>query len=490
MGKHERPDRAEELADLKTRVAHAQRLAGMGDYEWDAASGHSHWSDHLFRLYGFEPGAFVPTYARFLALVHPDDRAMVEEAHRASLASGEPFELVERIVRPDGSVRHLLSSGEVLHSADGDPHIRGICMDVTDRVAADQERSDAAHRFADLVESSPDAILVIEPTGRVVQANSHAARLLGGDPQGADMSALLALVPADSAALGIELPGLDGRDLLLDVSTARLGGAGTDDDVAAFLHDAATRLEREHLAAQLRETQVRRRQALELNDNVVQALTTAGHALQRGDTDQARALLEHTLSSARRLMGEWIHSVDSESPGAGDLVRVRASTTMPGRMGRPRRREPVDHPVEVAKPAGATGRAGAPTDTPRVLVVDDNVDLRELFALQLQMSGGFDIVGQAGDGAEAVLQASELLPDVVLLDLAMPLMDGLQALPLILEAVPTTKVIVVSGFDERSLADQALGLGAVRYLEKGLDMGLPEAVREVLADAERTPAAG
>lgn len=474
MGEEARPDSAEQLADLRTRVGHAQRLAGMGDYEWDVASGRSHWSDHLFRLYGFEPGAFEPTYDRFLALVHPDDRSMVEEAHRDAVASGEPYELVERVLRPDGSVRHLLSSGEVVRDREGRPRIRGICLDVTERVAADRERSEAAHRFADLVESSPDAILVLDQDGLVVQANSHAARLLGGDPHEAEMSQLLTHVPTDGASLGVELRGLDGRALLLDVSTARLGGAGAD-HVAAFLHDAATRLQREHLAAQLRETQVRRRQALELNDNVVQALTTAGHALRRGDLDRAHALLEETLASARRLMGEWIHSVDSESPEAGDLVRVRASSATP-------RREALSRAAQETTPA--------PTGAARVLVVDDNVDLRELFALQLQTSGGFDVVGQAADGAEAVLQAAELRPDVVLLDLAMPLMDGLQALPLILEEVPTAKVIVVSGFDERTLADQALGLGAVRYLEKGLDMRLPEAVREVLQEAGHEPAAG
>jgi YesN/AraC family two-component response regulator len=118
----------------------------------------------------------------------------------------------------------------------------------------------------------------------------------------------------------------------------------------------------------------------------------------------------------------------------------------------------------------------------KVLIVDDSRDLRDLLGLKVQMWGGYEVVGLAADGEEAVELARSQQPDVVLLDLAMPRMDGLQALPLILEAVPGVRVVVLSGFDKHSMAERAMEAGAHRYVEKGLSTKeLSHVVAEVLA---------
>lgn len=106
-------------------------------------------------------------------------------------------------------------------------------------------------------------------------------------------------------------------------------------------------------------------------------------------------------------------------------------------------------------------------DVRRVLVVDDAEDLRFLLRMTLDRSEGLEVVGEAADGVEAVEQARALRPDVVLLDVAMPRMDGLQALPLIREAVPGVRVIVLSGFNEGTMADNARAAGADHYVVKG-----------------------
>ena len=93
--------------------------------------------------------------------------------------------MMERIVRPDGDVRYLSSNGEVVRDADGTPvRMRGTCIDITDRVLAEQERERTADRFRGLVESAPDAILVLDDAGRILEANPRAHQLLGGDPGG------------------------------------------------------------------------------------------------------------------------------------------------------------------------------------------------------------------------------------------------------------------------------------------------------------------
>src|SRR3954451_10859560 len=102
------------------------------------------------------------------------------------------------------------------------------------------------------------------------------------------------------------------------------------------------------------------------------------------------------------------------------------------------------------------------------VVVDDTPDIRMLLTMTLEMDGDITVVGEAGDGRAGVDLAVELQPDVVLIDLAMPVMDGLEALPLIRAACPRTRVVVLSGFEADAMAQRALDAGADGYLQKGL----------------------
>lgn len=103
----------------------------------------------------------------------------------------------------------------------------------------------------------------------------------------------------------------------------------------------------------------------------------------------------------------------------------------------------------------------------RVLLVDDTADIRTLLRTALELDGRFEVVGEAGDGRSGVDEALRLRPDVVVMDLAMPVLDGLQATPAIVRALPETRVVVLSGFDATQIADEALALGACAYVEKG-----------------------
>lgn len=103
----------------------------------------------------------------------------------------------------------------------------------------------------------------------------------------------------------------------------------------------------------------------------------------------------------------------------------------------------------------------------RVLICDDNVAMRELLAVIVDLEPGLCVVGAAGDGNEVVLEATRLQPDVILLDLAMPNRSGLEALPDLRSIVPDAKIIVLSGFATRAVGETVLSLGAARYLEKG-----------------------
>lgn len=126
----------------------------------------------------------------------------------------------------------------------------------------------------------------------------------------------------------------------------------------------------------------------------------------------------------------------------------------------------------------------------RTVIVDDHPDVRAVVAAILSVDGRFEVVGEAADGKEAVDAVAASAPDLVLLDLAMPVMDGLQALPLIKAAAPGVAVIVLSGFGTDQTVRAALASGADAFLPKGADLvdGLVATCLEVLRD--RPPSTG
>jgi YesN/AraC family two-component response regulator len=119
----------------------------------------------------------------------------------------------------------------------------------------------------------------------------------------------------------------------------------------------------------------------------------------------------------------------------------------------------------------------------RVFLCDDVADIRLLFRLALEDRPGIEVVGEAGDGATGVEMITQLQPDVVLLDLAMPVMDGLQAIPLIHQHSPHTRIIVLSGFGDGPAAQSARERGIDRFLDKSCS--LEEIAEAVLAVARK-----
>jgi DNA-binding NarL/FixJ family response regulator len=102
----------------------------------------------------------------------------------------------------------------------------------------------------------------------------------------------------------------------------------------------------------------------------------------------------------------------------------------------------------------------------RVLLVDDAADLRILLKLVLEFDADFTIVGEAANGEEAVRLSAELQPDLVVLDIAMPVMDGMDALQQLRAVAPSTKVVMYSAYDSGWLAERARGYGAAAYIDK------------------------
>ena len=125
----------------------------------------------------------------------------------------------------------------------------------------------------------------------------------------------------------------------------------------------------------------------------------------------------------------------------------------------------------------------------RVLLADDHSVMRDGLRLMLEGSGEFEVVGQARDGEEAVKSASELSPDVVVMDVMMPNKDGVEACREIMEAASDVRVVMLTASTEEEAVIEAVAAGATGYIQKVSGMErLLTTVRDVAAGELRVPA--
>ena len=324
-------------------------------------------------------------------------------------------------------MRVLDTTGRVIRDPAGQPvRMAGVCIDVTERWEDQQAAERNAERFRLLVETAPLALLVVDPAGTVLQVNARATALFGAPATDLVDQHVTALLPDGLPVLHAdESPAADVRDR----AARRVDGTGFPADVTVgatagglavvFVRDATDRLREEEERQRDQAAALRRVQALEINDNVLQGLSAAIYTLEQGDADGALQMARATLGSARSLVADLLGApvVDQDvEPGAlvrgGPAPRVREAR--PDDVGRPPRRRP------------------GPDERCRVVIADDAEDLRFIFGLALDATDDFRVVGTAADGREALEVCGRERPDLVLLDLSMPVMDGLEVLPRLL----------------------------------------------------------
>ena len=323
----------------------------------------------------------------------------------------------------------------------------------------------------------PDGVVVVDHQGTIVAVNQHARELFGYDEGQLVGRKVELLLPEDlrdrhvghrtsftehpttrPMAEGQDLAALhrDGHAIPVDIALAPMTAAGTP-VVAAFVRDATARVEAEAARQRAHDAERARQHALELNDNVLQGLTTAMWQLDLDDVDGATRTLSNTSENARQMVSDLLnHGAPAVSPG--DLVRARSAPDT-GIVTPPARSRP-----DLARL--------------RVLLADDAADLRLLLRIRLEKLDDVEVVGEATDGEEALELAEELRPDVVVMDLSMPRVDGLQATERLRDRYPSLRIVVLSGYPSSAMRAMALAAGADEYIQKGPDLGeIESAVR-------------
>lgn len=169
----------------------------IGKWEWNLETGIIYWSDELFRIFGLEPQSFVPTLARGLASIYPDDKEVAETAYRMAIENGEEYCIEKRIVRPDGGIAVVLSIGTVLKNQQGEViRLLDIFQDITESKkitgALEQTVKDlkARNEFIETVKAelekimdySLDMICRVDADSTILSVSAAAKTILGYAP--------------------------------------------------------------------------------------------------------------------------------------------------------------------------------------------------------------------------------------------------------------------------------------------------------------------
>jgi PAS domain S-box-containing protein len=168
----------EKITKSEMMLAEAQKLAHLGNWEWDIRKNIITWSDELYRIYGLMPGEIETTYEAFLKRVHPMDKKRVSEAMALAWRQGQSFSFHHRVVRPDGSERVLHAQGRVVTDEQGQPlRMFGTGQDVTDFKQAEEALIMSEARLQAILDNSPAVIFLKDVQGRYLHINRQFERL-------------------------------------------------------------------------------------------------------------------------------------------------------------------------------------------------------------------------------------------------------------------------------------------------------------------------
>jgi PAS domain S-box-containing protein len=185
------------LRESESRLAEAQRLAHVGSWSLDTATGRRIWSDELYRLLGYQPGAFEPDLEHLFARLHPDDAAGVRAAVLCDVSRAQPSENEFRIVLPGGQVRWLAARTEpVLDETGGMIGVHGTTQDVTQRKQTEERLRFQAH----LLDAVGEAVIATDLTGAITYWGPGAEELYGWTAHEALSRNIGEVTPSDATA--------------------------------------------------------------------------------------------------------------------------------------------------------------------------------------------------------------------------------------------------------------------------------------------------
>ncbi|OIO71064.1 MAG: hypothetical protein COW19_00360 [Zetaproteobacteria bacterium CG12_big_fil_rev_8_21_14_0_65_55_1124] len=174
----------QEVARQTAGLTEAQRIAHLGNWEWDITNDTLSWSDEIYRIFGLEPQQFDANYEAFLSAVHPEDRQLLEDSLREALARQPTYSIEHRILQPDGTLRHVHEQAEVIRGKDGQPiSMLGTVLDITERKQAEQALHDSESRYRNLIETTLDWVWEVDENAVYTYVSPRAFAIIGYQPE-------------------------------------------------------------------------------------------------------------------------------------------------------------------------------------------------------------------------------------------------------------------------------------------------------------------
>jgi PAS domain S-box-containing protein len=144
------------LRESAERLQLALAASRTGSWDWNLVTDRITWDNFLHPLFGLKPGEFRGTPQHFFTLIHPEDRAKVEQALKRTFKERRDLDTTFRVVWPDRSTHHMASRGKPIFSADGKPvRLTGVTMDVTESQKAEQALRESEERFRTMANAAP-----------------------------------------------------------------------------------------------------------------------------------------------------------------------------------------------------------------------------------------------------------------------------------------------------------------------------------------------
>ena len=498
-------------ADLRE----AQRIAHAGSWAVDLATGVVTWSDEMLRIFGLPPGSPVPPFAPHARFLSPEAFALVSASIEATMATGEPFSSENDVLRPDGTTRHVVASGEAIRDASGViAAVRGVMTDVTElreaRTRLEQaQRAETVGRLAAGVAHDFNNQL----TAIGGYAEFLATSLAADDPRRDDVEAIRQ-AGERAAVLTRQLLAFGQRQMLrptlvdpgevaagLATMLRSLVPAGVALALPAGPAGALVRIDRAGLEEAIVNLVLNARDAMPAEGTL--AISTEAVEIESDDprlppaampgsfvritvTDTGTgidpAILPHilepffTTKPFGQGSGLGLSSVDGFVAQSGGFISVESEvgTGSSVSVHLPRTTAaPVAAPPPAVRPVPVGGRE-------TILLVDDEPGVLAVTA-RLLRELGYTVL-EASDPAAALATAeSGAAPDLLLTDVVMPGMKGRELAARLTDRYPGLPVLFMSGYDPETVFGDGLLEYGLQFLSKPVDRAtLAARVRKLL----------
>ena len=503
------------LQESQQMLSEAQRIAHVGSWNFTSRTNKLTWSDEVYRILGLEKKAAPPGLKLFLGVVHPDDRERVERSYIAAARSSQPWEIVHRIIRPNGVQRIVQQQAMHIRDPGGaaDAVIIGVVYDITERTAAEAEQA----RLQRELEQAQKMEALGQLTGGIAHDfNNNLGVILGYTTLARELCAGSGQAKLDKYLEKVELASERTKELISQMLAFSRTGESTPkplnlqqlvkEDLKLLRPTLPSSIEiRSRIDADLPPVVI---DPVQVNQLLMNLSINARDAMGGVGVIDYRLRMARNLNSEcscchRRVQGDWVElSVADTGAGIDRQIRNRlfepffttkdvgkgtgmGLAVVHGIVSRNGGRILVESengkgtrfrllfPQAANNGTAVAEQRQLPLRLQRgtgqnILIVDDEPALAEYIAELLELYGYRTTRESSSIQALHLLQGNPAAFSLLITDQTMPRLTGLGLIDEARRALPTLPVILCSGFSEQIDKESAEQLG-IRYLGKPID---------------------